>query len=70
MSKVTCIGKHILLTVEHNGVEYYCVVCGGIKNLYECDPNPQEHGSTRLEIEDIIRDAAWSLNIENLDELG
>lgn len=70
MSKVKCIGKHILLIVEHNGVQYECVVCSGVKNLYECTPHPKEHNSTWTDIENIIRDAAWNLEIQDLDTLG
>lgn len=66
MSKVKCTGKHILIEVEHKGVTYNCVFCDGVKNMYECEPEPQSWN----EIVDIVRDAAWNLKIENLDELG
>jgi hypothetical protein len=36
------------------------------KNLFECTPQPEDW----VEIEDVIRDAAWRGEIENLDELG
>lgn len=36
------------------------------KNLFECTPKPENW----VEIENIIRDAAWNLEIENLNELG
>lgn len=66
-TKVKYIGKHILLIVEHNGVEYECIVCSSVKNLYQCNPNPEEHNTTWTDIENIIRDAAWNLEIEDLD---
>jgi hypothetical protein len=66
MDKVKCIGKHILLEVQHDEITYECTVCDGVKNLYSCEPRPK--GWT--EIENVIRDAAWNLKIENLNELG
>lgn len=66
MSKVKCYGKHLLLAVEHEGIVYDCLVSSDCKDLFECDPAPDSW----TEIEDIIRDAAWRSEIENLDELG
>jgi hypothetical protein len=37
------------------------MVSSDFKNLYECDPKPENW----VEIEDIIRDAAWNLDIKN-----
>jgi len=66
MSKVECTGKHLLMDVEHNGITYECIVSYDCKDLFECDPKPDSW----TEFEDVIRDAAWNLKIENLDELG
>jgi hypothetical protein len=66
MSKVTCTGKHLLLQVEHNNITYECMVSYDCKELFTCEPEPDSW----TEIENIIRDAAWNLEIEMLDELG
>lgn len=66
MSKVTCTGKHLLLEVVHNNITYDCMVSFDCKNLFECDPSPENW----TEIEDVIRDAAYNLKIINLNELG
>ena len=66
MSKVKCTGKHLLLEVKHNNIVYDCVVSFDCKNLFECYPIPDD----LIEIENIIRDAAYNLEIENLNELG
>lgn len=66
MSKVRCTGKYLLLEVIHKGVTYECMTSSDTKNLYECTPKPEDW----VEIENVIRDAAWNLSIENLDELG
>lgn len=66
MSKVKCYGKNLLLEVEHDDIVYDCLVSSDCKNLYECEPTP----NSWVEIENVIRDAAWNLKIENLDELG
>lgn len=66
MSKVRCYGKYLLLEVKHKGKKYDCVVSSDCKNLFECDPEPED----RVEIENIIRDAAYNLEIENLNKLG
>jgi hypothetical protein len=64
--KVECIGKYFILQVNHNGIDYECVVSYDCKNLFECHPQPNDW----VEIENIIRDAAYNLEIKNLDELG
>jgi hypothetical protein len=66
MNKVICRGKHLLIEVRHNGITYDCVVSYDCKNLYECEPKPD----IWVEIENIIRDAAWRGEIEDLDKLG
>jgi hypothetical protein len=66
MSKVRCIGKHLLLQVEYNDITYDCMVSYDCKDLFKCEPEPD----CWTEIEDIIRDAAWNLEIEDLNELG
>lgn len=66
MSKVNCTGKYLLLEVIHDKIVYNCVVSSDCKNLFECDPEPKD----RVEIENIIRTAAYNLEIENLNELG
>jgi len=66
MSNVICRGKHLLMEVRHNGITYDCVVSDDCKHLYECEPKPD----SLVEIEDIIRDAAWRGEIEDLNELG
>ena len=63
-TKVEYTGKHLLLNVYHNGVLYECVVSSDCKDLFKCNPAPNNW----IEIEDIIRDAAFNLNIKNLDE--
>lgn len=68
MTSVECVGKHILISVKHEGVEYDCIFCDGVKNMFECDPPPPD-GNWTL-IENIVRDAAWNLEIKNLNELG
>jgi hypothetical protein len=66
MSEVRCTGKYLLFDVIHKGVTYECMTSSGTKNLFECTPQPEDW----VEIEDVIRDAAWRGEIENLDELG
>ena len=66
MSKVICTGKYLLFDVIHKGVTYECMTSSDTKNLFECTPQPEDW----VEIEDVIRDAAWRGEIENLDELG
>ncbi len=66
MSKVICRGKHLLIEVNHNNKTYDCVVSYDCKDLLECDPLPDMW----VEIEDIIREAAWRGEIVNLNELG
>lgn len=66
MSKVICRGKHLLIEVNHNNETYDCVVSYDCKDLYECEPKPD----SLVEIENIIREAAWRGEIEDLDELG
>ena len=65
-SKVRCTGKYLLLEVIHKGITYECMTSSDTKNLYECTPKPENW----VEIEDVIRDAAWNLSIEDLNELG
>jgi hypothetical protein len=66
MSEVRCTGKYLLFDVIHKGVTYECMTSSDTKNLFECTPQPEDW----VEIEDVIRDAAWRGEIENLDELG
>ncbi len=66
MSQVICRGKHLLIEVEHEGITYDCLVSSDCKNLFECDPKPD----SLVEIENLIREAAWKGEIENLDLLG
>jgi hypothetical protein len=63
---VRCVGKYLLIEVDHNGITYECMTSSDTKDLFECNPEPESW----VEIEDIIRNAAWNLEIENLDELG
>jgi len=65
-SKVRCTGKYLLFEVIHKGITYECMTSSDTKNLYECTPEPENW----VEIENVIRDAAWNLRIEDLDELG
>ena len=66
MSSVRYTGKYLLFEVIHKGVTYECMTSSDTKNLFECTPKPENW----VEIEDVIREAAWNLSIENLDELG
>jgi hypothetical protein len=66
VSEVRCTGKYLLFDVIHNGLTYECMTSSDTKNLFECTPQPENW----VEIEDVIRDAAWRGEIENLDELG
>jgi len=66
MSQVRCTGKHLLMEVEFNGVTYECLTSFDCKDLLGCEPEPENW----LHIEDLIRDAAWRGEIENLDLLG
>jgi hypothetical protein len=61
MSKVEYITKYHVLEVKHKEITYECMVSSDFKNLYECDPKPENW----VEIEDLIRDAAWNLDIKN-----
>jgi hypothetical protein len=63
---VKCTGKHLLIEVTFEGIVYDCLVSSDLKNLFRCDPIPENW----VEIENLIRDAAWNGNIENLEELG
>jgi hypothetical protein len=63
MSKVKCYNQYFLLEVEHNGVTYDCMVSSDFKDLFECDPSPD----CWVEIENIVREAAWSGEIEGID---
>jgi hypothetical protein len=63
MSKVRRISTYYVLIVEHNGIDYECVVSYDLKDLFECYPEPKNW----VEIENIIRDAAWDGDIENFD---
>ena len=64
---VECTGKHLLINVKlTDGQEFDCIVSDDCKNIFRCDPEPE----SITEIEDIIRDAAWNLEIKNLNELG
>jgi len=65
-SKVICTGKYLLFNVHYNGIVYECMTSSDTKNLFECTPDPEDW----VVIEDIIRNAAWNLEIENLNELG
>lgn len=67
MSQVTCIGKHYILEVVHNDISYECTVSYDFKDLFECHPKP----TNWVEIENIIRDAAWSGKVKfpNTDTL-
>jgi hypothetical protein len=65
-SKVRCTGKYLLFEVIHKGIVYECMTSSDTKDLYACDPEPEDW----VEIENVIRDAAWNLRIENLDEVG
>lgn len=65
---VECIGKHILITVTHEGVEYDCVFCDGLKNMFECNPEPED--GNLMKIAEIVQDAACRGEIKNLDLLG
>lgn len=60
---VKLIAKHFVMTVVFEGVEYEAITSEDTKNLYEIHPEPK----SRVEIENIIRNAAWNGEIENLD---
>jgi hypothetical protein len=62
MSKVEYYGSYLLLTVKHGGITYDCLVSEDCKNLYECNPIPDNW----VEIEDVIRDHAYKGKIINL----
>lgn len=63
---VKCTGKYLLIEVIFESVSYECVVSSDCKDLFECNPEPESW----TDIENIIREAAWRGEIENLDELG
>jgi hypothetical protein len=63
MTKVRRISTHYILEVKHNSITYECTVSYDFKDLFECEPKPENW----VEIENIIRDAAWNGEIENLD---
>jgi hypothetical protein len=63
MNKVKHISTRYILEVEHNGITYECAVSFDFKDLFECEPKPENW----VEIEDAIRDAAWRGEIKNLD---
>ena len=53
-SKVMCTGKYLLFEVIHKGIVYECMTSSDTKDLYACDPEPEDW----VEIENVIRDAA------------
>jgi hypothetical protein len=59
---VKLITKHLVMIVTFEGVEYEATTSEDTKNLYDVHPEPK----SRVEIENIIRNAAWNLEIENL----
>jgi hypothetical protein len=63
---VTCTGKYLLIEVIHEGVTYECVTSSDLKNLYECTPDPESWTG----IENLIREAAWRGDVQDLDLLG
>jgi hypothetical protein len=62
MSEVKLISTHYILEVTHNEVKYECTVSFDFKDLFECTPSPNDW----VEIENIIRNAAWNGEIENI----
>jgi hypothetical protein len=64
MGKVRRISTHYIIEVEHNGITYECTVSYDFKDLFECTPKPKDW----VEIENIIREAAWNGEIENFNE--
>lgn len=66
MSQVRCVGKQIRIEVEHNGATYECLFCDSLKNMFECDPEPENW----VQLENLVREAAWRGEIENLELLG
>lgn len=60
---VRYIGKHLIFIVTYNDIEYEVITSEDTKDLFDIYPEPE----SRVEIEDIIRDAAWNLEIENFD---
>ena len=65
-STVECTGKHLLMEVKHKGTTYECMVNFDCKDLFKCDPRPDNW----VGIENVIRDAACNQQIKNLNELG
>lgn len=63
MSKVEYIGSYYIFTVIHKDIEYECVTSSDCKNLFKCTPEPENW----VEMENIIRDAAFNLEIKNFD---
>jgi len=61
--KVRYITKHYVFIVTYKGVEYEVTTSEDTKNVYAVYPEPE----SIVEIENIIRDAAWNLKIENFD---